>query len=56
MESRFTLGLNAAKNTEGNLGGDAKNLTAYSTSRVKIRKKVYVHEGCILKIEGATGK
>ncbi len=29
-----------------------KNLTVYSTSQNK--KKVYVHDGCILKIEGAT--
>ncbi len=34
----------------GDLGGDAKNLTTYSTSQNK--KKVYMHEGCILKIEG----
>ncbi len=28
----------------GDFGGDAKNLTAYSTSQNK--KKVYVNEGC----------
>ncbi len=37
----------------GDLGGDAENLTAYSTSQNQ--KKVYVYDGCILKIEGTTG-
>ncbi len=31
-----------------------KNLTAYSTNQNK--KKVFAHEGCIFKIEGAKGK
>ncbi len=33
--------------------GDAKKFKCIV--RVKIKKKVYVHEDCILKIEAATG-
>ncbi len=38
--------------TAGDLRGDAKNLTMYSTSQ---NKKKFVYEGCIFKIVGATG-